>query len=47
MSAVDVFFSQVLLPLDITTFNNSFSAEKDYECQILLRRTLCDFKQKN
>ena len=29
-------FSQVLMTLDITISSNSFSAERDYECQILL-----------
>ena len=33
--------------LDTTIFNNSFSAERDYECQISLCRILFAFKHKN
>ena len=33
-------FSQVLHKIDIIIFNNSFSAERDYKCQILLWQIL-------
>ena len=35
------------LTLDITILNNSFSAERDYECQILLCQISIAFRHKN
>ena len=32
---------------DLTIFNNSFSAQRDYECQILLCQILFAFRHKN
>ena len=34
MSAVEVIFTSTTITLDITIFNNWFSAERDYEYQI-------------
>ena len=33
-------FHKCYMALNITIFNNSFSAERDYECQVLLCRIL-------
>ena len=40
------YFHKCYITLDITIFNNSFSAEGDYECQILLCQVLFVFRQK-
>ena len=47
MSAEEVIFTSSTLTLDITIFNNSFSDEQDYECQILFCGVLFAFKHKN
>ena len=40
-------FCKCYLTLDITIFSNSFSAKRDYECQILLCQILIVFRCKN
>ena len=40
-------FHKCYITLDITMFDSSFSAEREYECQILLCQLLFAFRHKN
>ena len=46
MGPVEVTFT-FYITLDVTTFNNSLSAERDYEYQILLCQILIVFRHGN
>ena len=47
MSVVEAIYTKASLTLGITTFNNSSSAERDYESQILLCEIICAFRHKH